>query len=39
MNDDFSINVYYDENGESLEKIIAYYLILELEKNLSKNIF
>lgn len=36
MNESFKINVYFDEQGEELEKIITYFLINKIEK--SKNI-
>lgn len=36
MNESFKINVYFDEQGEELEKIISYLLINQIEKN--KNI-
>lgn len=36
MNKLFKINVYFDEQGEKLEKIISYLLINKIEK--SKNI-
>lgn len=32
-NEDFKINAYFDEKGEELEKLIAYYLITTLENN------
>ncbi len=32
MNETFKINVYFDENGESLESLIEHLLINILEK-------
>ena len=36
MNDTFKINAYFDEKGETIEKIISYYLIIELNKKNQK---
>ncbi len=33
MSETFKINVYFDEKGEELEKIIGHLLINILEKN------
>ena len=33
MNEAFKINVYFDEKGEEIEKIISYLLIDIIEKN------
>ncbi len=33
MNEAFKINVYFDENGEEIEKIIVHLLIDIIEKN------
>ncbi len=33
MNESFKVNVYFDEKGESLEKLIEHVLIGMLEKN------
>lgn len=32
----FKFNVYFDEKGEELEKIISYFLITKLEKKVKK---
>ncbi len=35
--EDFKINVFFDDDGEDIEKILASYLMLELKaKNSSK---
>lgn len=34
MNETFKINIYFDEKGEELEKILSYYLINQLKENL-----
>lgn len=36
MNETFKINMYFDEKGEELEKIISYFLISKLEKKYKK---
>ena len=33
MNEAFKINVYFDEEGEEIEKIISHLLIGIIEKN------
>ncbi len=33
MNEAFKINVYFDEKGEEIEKIISHLLIDIIEKN------
>lgn len=33
MNETFKINAYFEENGESLEKLISFFLLNELEQN------
>lgn len=33
MNETFKINVYFDEKGEEIEKIISHLLIDIIEKN------
>lgn len=33
MNEEFKINVYFDEKGEEIEKIISHLLIDIIEKN------
>lgn len=32
MNNSFKINIYFDEKGEELEKLISYFLISKLDK-------
>ena len=32
MNETFKINVYFDEKGEEIEKLISHYLIDIIEK-------
>ncbi len=36
MNKTFKINVYFDEKGEDLQKIISYFLINKLETKVEK---
>ena len=36
MNESFKINMYFDEKGEKIEKLISYLLISELEKTTEK---
>ncbi len=40
MNKDFKLNVYFQENGEEIEKIIALYLldILNSEESEKKSV-
>lgn len=33
MNETFKINVYFDEKGEEIEKVISHLLIDMIEKN------
>ena len=33
MNEAFKINVYFDEKGEEIEKIISHLLVNIIEKN------
>lgn len=33
MSETFKINVYFDEKGEEIEKIISHFLIDIIEKN------
>ena len=33
MNESFKINVYFDENGEKVEKLIADFLIYTINNN------
>lgn len=33
MNETFKINVYFDEKGEEIEKLISYLLVDMIEKN------
>ena len=37
MNEKFKINVYFDEKGEELEKIISYFLISKLESKVKND--
>jgi len=34
MEDSFKINVYFDEKGEEIEKIIVNYILQNIEKNI-----
>lgn len=36
MNESFKINVYFDKNGEEIEKLISDLLINKLEKTTEK---
>ena len=36
MNEAFKINMYFDEKGEEIEKIISHLLISKLEKTTEK---
>ena len=38
MNESFKINVYFDEKGEKLEKLISYFLINKLDKKVKSPI-
>ena len=33
MNEQFKVNLFFDEKGEDIEKLITYFLINKLEKN------
>ena len=37
MRESFKINVYFDEEGEKIERIIASYILKTMERN-SKNL-
>ncbi len=37
MEEEFKIHVFFNEDGEELEKIIANFLINRLKENLIKN--
>lgn len=32
MNETFKINMFFDEKGEELEKLVSYYLINQLKE-------
>lgn len=36
MNESFKINIYFDEEGENLEKLIEHLIINMLEKNICR---
>lgn len=36
MSESFKMNVYFDENGEEIEKLISHLLINKLEKTTEK---
>lgn len=36
MNESFKINMYFDEKGEEIEKLISHLLINKLEKTTEK---
>lgn len=36
MEDSFKFNIYFDEDGEELEKIIVNYILQNIENNIIK---
>ena len=38
MNESFKINIYFDEKGEDLEKLIEHLIINMLEKNICRQL-